>query len=80
MSDQAGCSCVQDISVTLCEGNIMFWEVFGIGTEVIGLLWNLPFLKYSTGLLFLGLFISFIVLPWSLLLSVSCLSDSVLFI
>ena len=43
------CSCVQDISVTLCEEKIMLWEVSGIGTEVIGLLWNLPFLEYSTG-------------------------------
>ena len=33
MSDQGGCSCVQDISVTLCEENIMFWEVSGIVTE-----------------------------------------------
>ena len=41
MSDQGRCSCVQDISVTLCdEIIIMFWEVSGIGTEVIGLLWN----------------------------------------
>ena len=31
------CSCVQGISATLCEENIMFWEVSGIGTEVIGL-------------------------------------------
>ena len=45
----------------------MFWEVSGIGTEVIGLLWNLLFLEYSTGLLFLGLFLSFIVPSWSLL-------------
>ena len=29
------CSCVQGISATLCEKNIMFWEVSGIGTEVI---------------------------------------------
>ena len=29
------CSCVQDISVISCEENIMFWEVSGIGTEVI---------------------------------------------
>ena len=72
MSDQGGCSCVQDISVTLCEENVMFWEVSGIGTEVIGLLWTLPFLEYSTGLFFLGLFISFIVPSWSLLFSVSC--------
>ena len=46
--------------MTLCEENIMFWEVSGIGTEVIGFLWNLPFLEYSTGLFFLGLFLSFI--------------------
>ena len=58
--------------MTLCEENIMFWEVSGIGTEVIGLLWNLPFLEYSTGLLFLGLFLSFIVPSGSLLFSVSC--------
>ena len=50
----------------------MFWEVSGIGTEVIGLLWNLPFLEYSTGLFFLGLFLSFIVPSWSSLISVSC--------
>ena len=56
------CSCVQDISVTLCEENIMFWEVSGIGSEVIGLLWNLSFLEYPAGLFFLGLFLSFIVL------------------
>ena len=37
MSDQGGCSCVQGIPVTLCEENITFWEVSGIGTEVIGL-------------------------------------------
>ena len=67
MSDQGGCSCVQDILVTLCEENIMFWEVSGIGTEVIGLLWNLPFLEYSTGLFFLRLFLSFIVPSWLLL-------------
>ena len=35
MSDQGGCSCVQDISAILCEENIMFWEVSGIGAEVI---------------------------------------------
>ena len=35
MSDQGGCSCVQGISATLCEENIMFWEVSGIGTKVI---------------------------------------------
>ena len=29
------CSCVQGISATLCEENIMFWEVSGIGTNVI---------------------------------------------
>ena len=58
--------------MTLCEENIMFWEVSGIGTEVIGLLWNLPFLEYSTGLFCLGLFLSFVVPSWSLLFSVSC--------
>ena len=68
------CSCVQSISATLCEENIMFWEVSGIGTEVIGLLWNLPFLEYLTGLFFLGLFLPLIVPSGSLLLS-----DSVLF-
>ena len=47
--------------MTLCEENITFWEVSGIGAEVIGLLWNLPFLEYSAGLFFLGLFLSFIV-------------------
>ena len=35
MSDQGGCSCVQGISATLCKENITFWEVSGIGTEVI---------------------------------------------
>ena len=35
MSDQGGYSCVQGISANLCEENIMFWEVSGIGTEVI---------------------------------------------
>ena len=55
--------------MTLCEENIMFWEVSGIGTEVIVLLWNLPCSEYSTGLFFLGLFISFIVPSGSLLLS-----------
>ena len=69
MSDQGGCSCVQDISLISCEENIMFWEVSGIGTEVIGLLWNLPFLEYSTGLFFLGLFLSLIVPSESLLFS-----------
>ena len=80
MSDQGGCSCVQGISATLCEENIMFWEVSGIGTEVIGLLWNLPFLENFTGLFYLGLFLSLIVPSGSLLLSAcSCLSDVVLF-
>ena len=51
--------------MTLCEENIMFWEVSGIGSEVIALLWNLSFLEYSTGLLFLGLFLSFIALLFS---------------
>ena len=55
----------------------MFCENSGIGTEVIGFLWNLPCLEYSTGLFFLGLFLSFIVPSWSLLFfcllfSVSC--------
>ena len=48
----------------------MSWEVSGIGTEVIGLLWS--FLECFTGLLFLELFIPFIVPSWSLLFSVSC--------
>ena len=66
MSDQGACLCVQDISVISCEENIMFWEVSGIGSsEVIGLLWNLSFLEYSTRLFFLGLFLSFIVLLFS---------------
>ena len=52
----------------------MFWEVSGVGTEVIGLLWNLPFLEYSTGLLFLGLFLTLIVPSGSLLVTlVFCL-------
>ena len=64
--------------MTSCEENIMFWEVSGIGTEVIGLLWNLPFLEYSTGLFFLGLFLPFVVPSGSLLFFCSCLSDSAL--
>ena len=48
----------------------MSWEVSGIGTEVIGLLW--PFLECFTGSLFLELFISFIVPSWPLLFSHSC--------
>ena len=56
----------------------MFWEVSGISTEVIGLLWNLPFLEYSTGLFFLGLFLSLIVPSESLSFFCSCLSDSAL--
>ena len=55
--------------MTSCKENIMFWEFSGIGAEVIGLLWNLPFLEYSTGLFFLGLFLPFIVPSGSLLLS-----------
>ena len=52
----------------------MFWEVSGVGTEVIGLLWNLPFLEYSTGLFFLGLFLTLIVPSGSLLVTlVLCL-------
>ena len=59
-------------SVTLCEENIMFWEVSGIGSEVIGLLWNLSILEHSTGLFFLGLFLSLIVLLFSSPLGHSC--------
>ena len=33
------------VFVTLCEKNIMFWEVSGMGKEATGLLWNLPFLE-----------------------------------
>ena len=50
----------------------MFWEVFGIGSEIIELLWNLSFLEYSTGLFFLGLFLSFIVFLFSSPLGHSC--------
>ena len=50
----------------------MFWEVSGIGTEVIGLLRNLPCLECPTGLFFLGIFLSFIVPSWSPLFYVSC--------
>ena len=47
----------------------MFWEVSAIDSDVIGLvLWNVSFFEYSTGLFFLGLFISFIVLLFSSLL------------
>ena len=73
MSDQGGCLCVQDISVTLCEENIMFWEVSGIGTEVIGLLWNLPFWNTPPGYSFSGYFF-----PSLYPLGHSCLSDSAL--
>ena len=63
MSDQGGCSCVQGISATLCEENIMFWEFPGLVLK----------------LLFLGLFLSLIVSSESLFLSAySCLSDSAL--
>ena len=55
--------CVQDISVTLCEENIMFWEVSGIGTEVIGFLscgichvWNTPPGYSFSGYFFLSLY------------------------
>ena len=75
MSDQGGCSRVQDISVTSCEKNIMFWEVSGIGTEVIGLLWNLPLLY----LVILSRVISFLHCTlWVTLVFCSCLSDSAL--
>ena len=51
----------------------MFWEVSGIDAEVIGLvLWNVSFFEYSTGLFFLGLFISYIVLLFSSPLGHSC--------
>ena len=50
----------------------MSWEVSGIGSEVIGLLWNLSFLEYSTGLFFLGLSLSLIVLPFYFSLVHSC--------
>ena len=56
----------------LCEENIMFWEVSGIDSEVIGLFWNMSFFEYSTGLFFLGLFISFVVLLFSYPLNHSC--------
>ena len=76
MSDHGGFSYVQEISVTLCEENIVSWEVSGIGFEDIGFLWNLSFLEYFTGLLFfLGLFLSFIVL-FFLPLLVTLVSDS----
>ena len=32
----------------------MFWEGSGIDSEVIGFLWNMSFLEYSTGLFFSG--------------------------
>ena len=57
----------------MSEENIMFWEVSVIGSEIIGLLWNLSFLEYSTGSFFLGLFLSFIVLLFSSPLGHSCL-------
>ena len=59
--------------MTLSGENIMFWEVSGIGSEIIGLLRNLSFLEYSTGLFFVGLFISFIVFLVSSRLGHSCL-------
>ena len=58
----------------------MFWEVSGIGTEVIGLLLNLPFLEYSTGLFVLGLFLSFIVPSGSFLFIWFCLGFCLLFL
>ena len=63
MSDQGGCSCVQDISVTLCEKYRMFWEVSGIDSEVIRLFcgirhhWNTPRGYSFSG--FLSLFVLF---------------------
>ena len=56
----------------------MFWEGSGIDSEVIGLMWNMSFFEYSTGLFFLGLFISFIVLFFSSPLGHSCLGLSFL--
>ena len=50
----------------------MFWEVFGIGSEVIGLLWNLSFLEYFTRLFFLGSSLSLFVLPFYFSLGHSC--------
>ena len=50
----------------------MFWEVSGIGSEVTGLLWNLSFLEYSTGLFVLGLSLSLIVLHFYFSLGHSC--------
>ena len=71
--DGSKCPCVQDISsVTLCEENIMFWKVSGIGSEVIGLFWNLSVLEYSTGLFILGLFLSLLVHLLSSPLGHSC--------
>ena len=61
----AVCSCIQDISVTLREKNMMFWEVSGIGSEAIGPLWN-----------FLGIFVSIILLSLFSLLGVTLVSDS----
>ena len=52
----------------------MFWEVSGIGSEVIGLLWNLSFLEYSARLFFLGLFFFVIALIFSSSLGHSCLA------
>ena len=55
----------------------MFWEVSGIHSEVIGfVLWNVSFFECSTGLFFLGLFISYIVLLPFLPLLFTLLSDS----
>ena len=73
MPDQGGCSCVQGISATLCEENIMFWEVSGIGTKVnfLGLFLSLTVpsesLLFSTLVICLLLFILL-----CLLFSVSC--------
>ena len=51
----------------------MFWEVSGIDSEVIGfVLWNVSIFECSTGLFFLWLFISYIVLLFSSPLVHSC--------
>ena len=50
----------------------MFWEVSGIGSEIIGVLWNLSFSEYSTWLFFLGLFLSVIVFVFFSPLGHSC--------
>ena len=53
------CSCVQDISVTLYEGNIMFWEVSGIG-YFFPSLYPLGHSCYLPALVFCLLFLSLV--------------------